>query len=410
LIIEISGNWKSEIIVARKKLFNQVDLRQSSPREAREAREQTKGIVSSIVPRLLNKSSSSHRDCRLSRFLFPRGAGGLNFERRLVPYDAYRVSGIVLSACWGNKTVREKGRGGEEGREGGREEEKRERKQRAKWGALMNFLIKPEQHRAASRYYYLLHRSIQRIAVAARRLANNKTVLCLILMNIHLCPMRSVPVQRERERERERKERKREKGRGTGRGNLGESRVFRVSLATQRAAAFFNWQIGKGKRENKISPYIPRCASPAKCSAVSFSFRWNVHPSWRVINPSNARSRTESQIRKSRFVSGNSVTPPLPLPLSLSLSLSLCLSLSREGITGSSPLLVWDLDIKCWLRARHSAEGIDCNFCRNNCIRAVRVQEWPIVFIVKLVERTSFLGVRNFKIDGRAMSNENKDR
>jgi len=122
LIIEISGNWKSEIIVARKKLFNQVDLRQSSPREAREAREQTKGIVSSIVPRLLNKSSSSHRDCRLSRFLFPRGAGGLNFERRLVPYDAYRVSDIVLSACWGNKTVREKGRG----REGGRRKKGKE--------------------------------------------------------------------------------------------------------------------------------------------------------------------------------------------------------------------------------------------------------------------------------------------
>lgn len=44
---------------------------------------------------------------------------------------------------------------------------------RTKWNALMNFLIKSKHHRATSRYYYLSHRSIRRIAVMHRRLTNN---------------------------------------------------------------------------------------------------------------------------------------------------------------------------------------------------------------------------------------------
>jgi len=111
----------------------------------------------------------------------------------------------------------------------------------------MNFLIKPEQHRAASRYYYLLHRSIQRIAVAARRLANNKTVLCLILMNIHLCPMRSVPVQREREREKGKKEKGRREG-GRGGGISGRVAFFAFRSRRNGQPRFL---IGKSGKENE---------------------------------------------------------------------------------------------------------------------------------------------------------------
>lgn len=42
----------------------------------------------------------------------------------------------------------------------------------------MNFLIKSEQHRATSRYYYLSHRSIRRIAVVHDDLQITPKQLC----------------------------------------------------------------------------------------------------------------------------------------------------------------------------------------------------------------------------------------
>lgn len=57
---------------------------------------------------------------------------------------------------------------------------------RTKWDALMNFLIKSEQHRAPSRYYYLSHRSIRRIAVVHKDLQITSKQLCVKISFIYI--------------------------------------------------------------------------------------------------------------------------------------------------------------------------------------------------------------------------------
>jgi len=142
----------------------------------------------------------------------------------------------------------------------------------------------PYQTRAASCRESLLlsPRSIDATySRAARRLANNKTVLCTSLTHgrsFHTDAYRSGTTERKERREKKKRERD-----GGGGSRRRESYIC-VSLAAQRAFAFLiGIGKGKGKQENKISVYSRR-ASPAKCSAVSFSFRWNIHFS-RQINP-----------------------------------------------------------------------------------------------------------------------------
>jgi len=216
----------------------------------------------------------------------------------------------------------------------------------------MNFLIKPEQHRAASRYYYLLGRSIRRIAVLHDDLQITKQFCARASpMNVRFIPMRTVPV-RCREKGKKGKEKKRE---GQGGGSRRRESYICVSLAAQRAFAFLiGIGKGKGKRENKISVYSRRASSPAKCSAVSFSFRWNIHFS-RQINPREQCTFADGIAdAKVAICLGEFSQSPRRPPIKRSGKRLFLFSsffsspsfLSFPGHDGLAPFLARDLDIK----------------------------------------------------------------
>lgn len=117
----------------------------------------------------------------------------------------------------------------------------------------MNFLIKSEQHRATSRYYYLSHRSIQRIAVVHDDLQITPKQLCAGTSpaDIHLY-----------------------------RGSLWQKKIPRDGEDTRtfrsRNVHVFNWY-RKGENNEIKHRIYSHYASPAKCGCQFFTLTLNIH-------------------------------------------------------------------------------------------------------------------------------------
>lgn len=128
---------------------------------------------------------------------------------------------------------------------------------RAKWGALMNFLIKSEQHRATTRYYYLSHRSIRRTAVVHDDLQITSKQLCAGTSPADIYLYRCSIVTKQKKKEKKAKVQRNEGTRGEGRrgGRGGE-----VGTGFAKRSRFLIG-IGKGENSEDKAPYS-HCALP----------------------------------------------------------------------------------------------------------------------------------------------------